>query len=177
MLKRGRKKKNSIESKIAQIGDYVSPKKEEEKEEVEEEAPPIAEEVPEEKPEELTPEQLKEKITKLISEISSRGLNEEEKVKFIDDFKFWNDIAFDILDIGNNLKTLVGRTSLTLSPGKALLIYLGLTAGLVILLRSDLQSKLFKREKRGGAKEVVKEEKPVEEGLKEVPKQAPKPKI
>ena len=84
-MPRKRKKQANLENKIAQIGNYVSPKEgalpeEEVKEEIPSEVPP--EEGPtEEKPEELTPEQLKEKIIKLISEVSSRGLSEEEKIK------------------------------------------------------------------------------------------------
>jgi len=186
-MPRGRKKKNPIDEKIAQIGDYVSPKVEGEEvppeEEVKEEIPPTEappkETPPIEKLKELTPEELKEKIVKLVSEVGSRGLTEEEKIKFIGDFKFWNGALFELLDIGNNLKTIAGRTSLTLTPGQALLIYLGLTGGLVVLLRSDLQQKIFKTKPKPEAKPP---EKPIEETSPEImesgiPKKAPKPKF
>jgi len=185
-------KNKKIEDKIASIGDYVSPKeskeispKKPEKEIPKEEKPP-EEEIPteeiKEKLEELTPEQLKEKIIKLVSEVTSRGLTEEERQKFIDDFKFWNGTLFELLDIGNHLKTIAGRTSLTLTPGQALLIYLGLTGGLVVLLRSDLQQKIFKtKPKERPPKEKPPEEKPGEAPLETIeggiPKEAPKPKF
>ena len=184
------KKKKSIENRIAQIGNYVSPKVEGEEvppeEEVKEEIP-STEIPPKEKLEELTPEQLKEKIVKLVSEVGSRGLTEEEKIKFIGDFKFWNGALFELLDIGNNLKTIAGRTSFTLTPGQALLAYLGGTAVLLVLLRSDLQQKIFKTKPKPEAKPP---EKPVEEAPTEIvekipkemevgsiPKKAPKPKF
>jgi len=189
-MPRGRKKKNPIDEKIAQIGDYVSPKVEGEEvppeEEVKEEIPPTEappkETPPIEKLKELTPEELKEKIVKLVSEVGSRGLTEEEKIKFIEDFKFWNGTLFELLDIGNHLKTIAGRTSLTLTPGQALLIYLGLTGGLVVLLRSDLQQKIFKtKPKERPPKEKPPEEKPGEAPLETIeggiPKEAPKPKF
>ena len=186
-MPRGRKKKNPIDEKIAQIGDYVSPKVEGEEvpleEEVKEETPPTeapTEEIPpKEKFEELTPEQLKEKIINLVSEIASRGLTEEERQKFIDDFKFWNGTLFELLDIGNHLKTIAGRTSFTLTPGQALLSYLGGTAVLLVLLRPDLQQKIFKTKPKPEAKPP---KKPIEETSPEImesgiPKKAPKPKI
>ena len=185
------KKKKSIENRIAQIGNYVSPKVEGEEvppeEEVKEEIPsteiPPKEVPPTEKLKELTPEELKEKIVKLISEVGSRGLTEEEKIKFIEDFKFWNSALFELLDIGNNLKTIAGRTSFTLTPGQALLVYLGGTAILLVLLRSDLQAKIFKTKPKTETKPP---EKPIEEAptkivegeeITKIPKEAPKPKI
>ena len=194
-MPRGRKKKNPIDEKIAQIGDYVSPKVEGEevppKEEVKEEVPPTevppTEIPPKEKLAELTPEEIKEKIVKLVSDIGSRGLTEEEKIKFIENFKFWNSALFELLDIGNNLKTIAGRTSFTLTPGQALLAYLGGTAVLLVLLRPDLQQKIFKTKPKPEAKPP---EKPIEEaptkivketspGIMEggIPKKAPKPKF
>jgi len=190
-MPRGRKKKN-FEDKIATIGDYVSPKVEGEEvppeEEVKEEVPPTEappkEVPPVEKLKELTPEELKEKIVKLISEVGSRGLTEEEKIKFIEDFKFWNGALFELLDIGNNLKTIAGRTSFTLTPGQALLAYFGGTAVLLVLLRPDLQAKIFKMKPKAETKPPEKpiEKTPtkiVEEGEKitKIPKEAPKPKI
>ena len=181
------KKKKSIENRIAQIGNYVSPKVEGEEvppeEEVKEEIP-STEIPPKEKLEELTPEELKEKIVKLISEVGSRGLTEEEKTKFIEDFKFWNGVLFELLDISNNLKGILSKAHPTLTPGQALLVYFVVTGGLIVVLRPDLQARLFKTKPKPETKPPEKpvEEVPtkiVEEGEKitKIPKEAPKPKF
>ena len=185
-MPRGRKKKN-FEDKIATIGDYVSPKVQGEEvppeEEVKEEVPPTEappeEAPPVEKLKELTPEELKEKIVKLISEVGSRGLTEEEKIKFIEDFKFFNGVLFELLDISNNLKGILSKAHPTLTPGQALLVYFVVTGGLIVVLRPDLQAKLFKKkpEVKPVEKEEVKEEKPPEEEITKIPKEAPKPKL
>ena len=179
-------KNKKIEDKIASIGNYVSPKVEGKEippeEEVKEETPPTeapTEEIPpKEKFEELTPEQLKEKIIKLVSEIASRGLTEEERQKFIDDFKFFNGVLFELLDISNSLKGILSKTP-TLTPGQALLAYFGGTAILLILLRPDLQTKIFKTKPKPETKPP---KKPIEETSPEImegeiPKKAPEPKI
>ena len=191
-MPRGRKRKNPIDEKIAQIGDYVNPKVEGEevppKEEVKEEIPPTeappTEIPPKEKLAELSPEEIKEKIVKLISDIGSRGLTEEEKIKFIDDFRFWNGALFEILDISNSLKGILSKTP-TLTPGQALLAYFGGTAILLILLRPDLQTKIFKTKPKPETKppkKPIEEAPPIEETPPEtleggIPKKAPEPKI
>jgi len=179
----GRKRKTpDLNSKIAGIGEFVKPKEEEEKikvekkrkkeEKVEEETEETKEEeVKEEEPitKEQTPEQIKEKIVKLVSEVASRGLTEKEKKKFLDDFNFWNGTLFEILDIGNNLKTILGQTSITLTPGQALIGYLVGTGALMILLRPDLQARLFKQKplEKKPDKENLKEELPIVEIVEE----------
>jgi len=167
--------KKKIEEKIATIGQFTKPKDpteevkktevpEKETKEVPEEetrgVPPVEEKL---KLEGLTPEQIKERILKLVTEVASRGLSEEEKIKFIGDFEFWNGILFEILDIGNNLKGVLGQTSFTLTPGQALLTYLIGTGTLVVLLRPDLSAKLFK--KKVEVKPVRKKEKKPKEKL------------
>jgi len=127
MPRRKKENSNPIEEKIAQIGEFAIPKEEGEKEEKggkKDEETPLEEETPSaEKFEELSPEEIKEKILNLISNIASQGLTEEEKENFINNFKFWNGILFEILDIANHLKTFGGRMPLGLTPGRAFLIY------------------------------------------------------
>ena len=172
-----RKKKNKIEGiedKIAQIGEFIEPTgegAEEPKEELKEEPKKIEE--PElkaevEKLKDLPPEQLKEKVVELLSKVSSYQLSEEERIKFIEQFRFWNGVMFDLLDISNHLKTTVGQASFSLSPWQALLVYLGGTAGLVFLLRPDLQNRIFRKQPSKPPKSEETSFKP-EETLKEAP--------
>jgi len=181
-----RKKSKEEKINVAEIGEFTQPKGDTEEEEI------PKEEIPTEEPKpELTPEQIKEKVIQLISEIGSRGLSEEEKAKFIDDFNFWNGILFNALDIGDNLKSVVSRVHIQLTPTKAVLLYTLGTIGSIILLRPDLSKKIF-----GGKGKVPEakpvEEKPVETKLTEttsvetieeeeeittIPKEAPKPQI
>lgn len=156
--------------KTASIGEFAELKPEEEREEKvkeetkQEEAPKQEQEAPKTSPE-LTPEQLKEKILSLVSEVSSRGLTEEEKKKFIEDFKFWNGTMFELLEIGNHLQALVGKTSIKLSPTHALLLYAGATVGCVVLLRKDFQDKIFKSKPNPEEQKYVEEK--VEENVEE----------
>jgi len=186
-------KEKSKEEKIniAEIGEFAQPKDGVETEELsnEEEREEIPEgEMPKEEVKtELTPEQIKEKIIHLISEVGSRGLSEEEKAKFIDDFNFWNGILFNALDIGDNLKGVIDRVHIQLTPTKAVLFYAIGTIGSIILLRPDLSKKIFGG--KGKAPEVKSAEikstetTPMatmaeeEEEITEIPKEAPQPQI
>jgi len=155
------KENKKIKDKIAEISDFVSQKDGEDiPGEVKAEEQKTEEKASFDKAgegiDELTPEQLKEKIVKLVSDIVSQGLPEEEKTKFIDNFKLWNGIAFDVLDISNHLKTVVGQTSFKVTPGQALLIYLGITGILVVSLRPDLQNRIFNKDKDGKKASVIK---------------------
>jgi hypothetical protein len=169
-MPRGKKRKNKnpeeeteekMEEKVAKIGEFATPK-----EGAPEEIPPEAEEIPEgevppeeEVPKEeikITPEELKEKLLNLVSEVGSKGLTEEEKKKFIDDFKFWNEILFNALDIGDNLKNTLEKVKVQLTPTKAVVIYVLGTIALIFALRPDLAKKVF------GKKEKSKEQKPPE---------------
>jgi hypothetical protein len=156
---------------VAKIGDFATPKEgvfEEIPEGIEE-----AEEIPEgetteEQPQPtISPEELKEKLIALISEAGSKGLSEEEKKKFIDDFKFWNGILFNFLDIGNNLGTTLEKVKLKLTPGKAVVLYVLGTSALLFALRPDLAGKVFGKKKKP-------EEKPPEKPIEEVPPETPK---
>jgi hypothetical protein len=169
-----RKKKNSkeeIEPKIAKIGDFATPK-----EGVSEEIPEGtegAEEIPERETTEeqpqptISPEELKEKLIALISEAGSKGLSEEEKKKFIENFKFWNEILFNALDIGNNLGTTLEKVKVQLTPGKAVAIYAIGTGVLLFALRPNLLEKIRKK----GKPEEKPPEKPIEEVSSETPKE------
>lgn len=146
-----------LKEKLAKIGEFVEEKTEEEKPETspsEEEAPKEetpSEEVPPEEipkvPPEVELQKIREKILKLFAEIGSRGLKEEERQKFLDDFNYWDGVLYDILDIGNNFQQLLGKTQLKVSPVQAVLIYLVGSIALIVLLRKDLQERLFKKQK------------------------------
>jgi len=189
------KKKKIEDDKIAAIGDFVEPK--EEGQEKENEKLPEGEEIPEEElkeqPTEISAEDLRERIIGLVSEIASRGLaTDEEKAKFIDEFKFWNNSLFGLLNVGDNLKGMLEKAKIELSPGKALAIYILGTAALVVLLRKDLSTKLFKIKTQEKTPEATKpvsttvtnqpeplSKKIIEEGeeIEEIPKEAPTPPI
>lgn len=181
------KEKNKlISEKIAKIGEFCEPKPEAEipqKEETQKEEKQEQETSKQEIPplEGKSPEEIKERIVKLISEISSRGLSEEEKTKFINEFTFWNSSLFELLDIGNSLKSVINKIP-SLSPGQALAVYAAGTAGLVVLLRKDLSNKIFKTKqpetKSIKNKEEIKQEEKIpsdDEGLEGegIPKYAP----
>jgi hypothetical protein len=154
-MPRGRKRKNKeeeteeeVKGKVAKIGEFATPK-----EEAPEEIPPEAEEIPEEEvpleeaPKEISPEELKEKLISLLSEAFSRGLPEEEKKKFVDDFKFWNELLFNFLDIGNNLGSVLEKAKVQLTPGKAVALYAIGTGALLFALRPNLLQKIAKKGK------------------------------
>jgi hypothetical protein len=155
-MPRKRKNKNpeeeeieeEVEGKAAKIGEFAT-----QKEGAPEEIPPEAEEIPEEEvppeeaPKEISPEELKEKLISLLSEAFSRGLPEEEKKKFVDDFKFWNELLFNFLDIGNNLGSVLEKAKVQLTPGKAVAIYAIGTGALLFALRPNLLQKIAKKGK------------------------------
>ena len=82
--------------------------------------------------------EIKEKLSILISRIASRGMLEEEKIKFTEEFTFWNDSLFDFLDISNNLKKVMGNSSVSVTPKQSLLIYGVGVIAIILLLRPDI---------------------------------------
>lgn len=160
-------KKTKGDPKIAKIGEFAEKKEDEEipKEEKEEKKEPEVE-APEgeEISKELTPEEIKEKVLQLISEIGSRGLTEEQKAKFIENFTFWNGIIFNIFDVGENLKKTISKVHIELTPLKATLLYFASTITLITFLRPDILNKILGKKETTSTIEVKKsEEKPVEE--------------
>jgi hypothetical protein len=176
-MPRGRKRKNKeegteeeVEEKVAKIGEFVAPK-----EGAPEEIPPEAEEIPEEEvpleeaPKEISPEELKEKLISLLSEAFSRGLSEEEKKKFVDDFKFWNELLFNFLDIGDNLGSVLEKAKVQLTPGKAVALYAIGTGALLFALRPDLLKKIVRKGKPEEQKPPETPPSPKEEKVEQKP--------
>jgi hypothetical protein len=176
-----RKKKNK-NINVAEIGEFAEPKEEiseeipKEERVSEEEIPTIEEELPKEEIK-ITPEELKEKLISLVSEVGAKELTEEEKKKFIDDFKFWNEILFNALDIGDNLKNTLEKVKVQLTPTKAVVIYILGTIALIFALRPDLAKKIFGKKEKPEEKppEEVSLETPKEEKVEEKPKEETKP--
>jgi len=151
-------KEEGIKEKVAKIGEFATPNPNgeipPENEKIpNSEIPPENEKIPnseippEEKPKGISPEELKEKVIFLLSEAFSRGLPEEEKKKFTENFKFWNELIFNFLDIGNNLGSVLEEAKVKLTPTKAVTLYTVGTLALVFALRPDLIDKITGKRK------------------------------
>ena len=156
-----------VEKKVAKIGEFAVPK-----EGAPEEIPPNTEEIPEtelppegetpETPQGINSQELKEKLVSLLAEAFSKGLSEEEKNKFVDNFKFWNELLFNFLDIGDNLSSVLEKAKVQLTPGKALAIYAVGTGALLFALRPDMFKKIGKGKQEQQKSEPVESPSPVE---------------
>ena len=153
-----KKKTEEVDESIGSIGEFVEPKPEDEIPEEDISSAGEEETVPEggEQPSspdskvglgDIPPDQIKEKLQHVIVEVATRGLDDDAKAKVSDEFMFWNGIAWELLDMGDNLKSVLNNVHVKMSPTKAMLLYLGGTAAMVFALRPDLLKKVMPRKK------------------------------
>lgn len=101
---------------------------------------------------------LTERVLHAVTEIGARGLGEAEKKAFMEEFRFWNGIMFEMLGMGENLKSTIESVHIKMTPMKATLIYGGGTLALVALLRPDIVKNLIaqvKGKKKGPIPDIT----------------------
>lgn len=87
--------------------------------------------------------EIKIKIIEVIGKIGTKGLDEDKKAEFKKEFEEWDEILFDVLDIGEQISKATGGKKIEMSPPQAIITFLVLSISLIILLRPDLQKKIF----------------------------------
>lgn len=154
-MEKKEKESKKLEDKVVEIEDYLLKEEIQEEGQKKEETKEEQEEVKEEK-QVVDKEILKERVISIISEMASRGLPEEEKVKFVEEFSFWNERLWELADVGDNLSNILSK-NLTLTPGKSLMVYGIGTVALILLLRKDLLEKIMKKQQQPSSP-IIKEE-------------------